>query len=284
MTATSSAILLVEDDVFISRMMELKFAKSGLSVTMALSGKEALGLLDDQQFDLILTDLLMPEMSGLQLIQAIRKRPEYQEVPILVLSGMDNPDNIMAALKAGANDFMPKTKQHDLVIAKVKRELNYLNAVANRGGARASGDALWNWHIGRDEIQLSSRWKSMLGFAADEIGKHPEEWLNRIHKDDRPVVDESLQSHLDRKSGHFEADYRIQHKDGSWCQVHSFGVALFGKDGKPARMIGAMSLLSNDAFHARAKKSLLGLKAALAAGSSDEARKFSTQLSGLLGA
>ncbi|MDJ0838495.1 MAG: response regulator [Acidobacteriota bacterium] len=285
MTDGPGTILLVEDDVFISRMMELKFAKSGLPVILAHSGAEALARLDEEPIDLIITDLIMPEMSGLELIEAVRKRSDGGKVPILVLSGLDNTENVAAALKAGADDFMPKTKEHDLIINKVKRELAYLAAAPKEaaGGDRVADDALWNWSLIRGELQLSTRWKKMLGYEAAEIGKQPAEWLDRIHPDDRPVVDEALKRHLERKTGHFQADYRLKHKNGTWVTVHGFGVALFGKDGKAARMIGSMSLINDDGFRKRGAETLGRLQTALAENRIEDAQGYCRDLAVLFG-
>ncbi len=251
---SQGSVLLVDDDVFTSRMMELHLQKDGLAVVTAGNGHEALAKLDERRFDLVLTDLVMPEMSGLELVRAIRARPDCAEIPLLILSGLDNTGMIVEAMKAGATDFIPKMKEHQLVLAKVRHEL----ALHDRGAQtpRASGDALWSWSFARGEVQYSNRWKAMLGYAPEEIGKSPEEWLDRLHPDDREGVLTALEAHQARKTGWFEADFRIHGKDGSWKGAHAFGVAMFGKDGACVRMVGSMCLLADAAFRERIRNAL----------------------------
>jgi len=246
------SLLLVDDDVFTARMMELQLTKAGHEVRSVSGGRAALEAMDTAPPDLVLTDLVMPEMSGLELVREIRARADGQTVPILILSGMDQSATIVEALRAGADDFIPKTKEHQLVLAKIGSALEL--AASKRAGsapARGSGDAPGSWSIARGEVQYSSRWKAMLGFAPDEIGKGLNEWLDRIHPEDRDRVEQALNDHRSRATAHFEADFRIRHKDGHWLAAHAFGLALFGKDGQAARMVGSLALTADDGFRAK---------------------------------
>ena len=103
---------------------------------------------------------------------------------------------------------------------------------------RGSQDGLWEWDLANDAVQLSPRWKSMLGFEAGEVADDRSGWLGRIHPDDRAAFDEALTRHLATPSGRFDRSVRLLHKDGSVRHVLSRGVAINDEGGRPRRMVG----------------------------------------------
>jgi PAS domain S-box-containing protein len=103
---------------------------------------------------------------------------------------------------------------------------------------RGSQDGLWEWELATDAVQLSPRWKSMLGFASHEIADDREGWLSRVHADDRPAFEQALRRHLDGGDARFDFELRLLHKDGSVREVLSRGVAIRRDSGAPYRMVG----------------------------------------------
>ena len=103
---------------------------------------------------------------------------------------------------------------------------------------RGSQDGLWEWDLASDAVQLSPRWKSMLGFEAHEIADDRAGWLARLHPDDRAGFEEALVRHLATPSGRFDRGVRLLHKNGSVRHVLSRGVAIHDEGGRPRRMVG----------------------------------------------
>ena len=101
-----------------------------------------------------------------------------------------------------------------------------------------SNEGVWDWNIERNEMWFSPRWKSMLGYTAAELADRREEWLARIHPDDRTQIDTALIAHLQRQVDIFHCEYRILHRDGGWVWALVRGKALFGADGRAQRMVG----------------------------------------------
>ena len=99
--------------------------------------------------------------------------------------------------------------------------------------AQGANDGLWDWDLRANEIHFSDRWKGMLGYGDDEVGNRPEEWLNRIHRDDADRVRMEINAHLEGKGPHFQSEYRITCKDGSYRWMLSRGIAL--RDGQAIR-------------------------------------------------
>ncbi|MBK8792516.1 MAG: PAS domain S-box protein [Holophaga sp.] len=105
-----------------------------------------------------------------------------------------------------------------------------------------AGDGLWDWNLQSGKAFFSPRYKSMLGFAEDEIGDSADEWTKRIHPEDAPNVLATLQPYMEGKPGAAEVEFRMQCKDGSWMWILGRGMVVQRDgDGKPLRMIGTNS-------------------------------------------
>ncbi|MDE1168073.1 MAG: response regulator [Pseudomonas sp.] len=82
-----ATILIVDDEYLIAQILEFALEDEGYGVVTASNGKKALDVIDRERPDLIITDFMMPTMDGLEFARAVRKRPELQKVPILLMSG-----------------------------------------------------------------------------------------------------------------------------------------------------------------------------------------------------
>lgn len=100
-------ILLCEDDYMLSKTIEFKLKKDGYAVLIAANGKEAAGILSKERVDMVITDLLMPFMSGLELIEVIRKELNLS-LPLMVLSRIGLEKTVIQAFDLGADDYLVK--------------------------------------------------------------------------------------------------------------------------------------------------------------------------------
>ncbi len=107
--------------------------------------------------------------------------------------------------------------------------------------AQGSNDGLWDWDLQNNCIYFSSRWKSMLGYADDKIGNQPEEWLNRVHPDDRPEMEARIDAHISGRNSHFEYEFRVMHRDGTYRWMLTRGLAVRNVSGKAYRMAGSQT-------------------------------------------
>ncbi len=103
---------------------------------------------------------------------------------------------------------------------------------------RGSQDGLWEWQLAHGRVQLSPRWKGMLGYGADELGATREDWLARVHPDDRAAFVDAMARLLDSGETRFEHEMRLLHRDGSVRQVLTRAVLVRGEDGRPERLLG----------------------------------------------
>jgi PAS domain S-box-containing protein len=102
-----------------------------------------------------------------------------------------------------------------------------------------SQDGLWDWDLETGEVYFSPRWKSMIGFEDHEFPHRIEAWAERLHPDERETVLAANHDHIDGNTSHYEHEYRLRHKDGSYRWILARGVALRDAEGKPYRMAGS---------------------------------------------
>jgi two-component system response regulator PilR (NtrC family) len=126
--ARSVRVLVVDDDRAVRAALKVNLSKAGIEVVMAESAEAALELVEEHPVDLVLTDVRMPGLGGLELLAALR--PRHPEIEVVVMTGYGNVDDAVAAMKAGAADYIikPVSKQELLVIIERALEARDLRA------------------------------------------------------------------------------------------------------------------------------------------------------------
>ncbi|HBG81432.1 TPA: response regulator [candidate division CPR2 bacterium] len=103
-------ILIVEDDPYILKMYELKLGMAGYDVKTAINGRLGLDKVREKKPDLILLDILMPEMDGFEVLEHLKGDPDTKGVPVLVLSNLGQEDHINKAMSFGVQGFIVKSQ------------------------------------------------------------------------------------------------------------------------------------------------------------------------------
>jgi CheY-like chemotaxis protein len=101
-------VLVVDDDEMVLMALDELLSPEGYEVHTVLSGAEALKRLDQNGYDLLVLDIIMPEMDGLELCKKIREREGYKETPIVFLTAKSREEDRVIGLEAGANLFLSK--------------------------------------------------------------------------------------------------------------------------------------------------------------------------------
>ena len=105
----SKAVLLVEDNDFIRNMYQLKLAKSDIEVIEAVDGAMALQRIKEHQPDVVLLDLMMPNVSGIEVLKELKKQGLTPKLPVVVLTNVMDQQTIDEAKNLGARDYIVKT-------------------------------------------------------------------------------------------------------------------------------------------------------------------------------
>ena len=109
----TKSILVVDDSLTVREVERKLLENNGYSVTTAIDGVDGFNSLQRELFDLVITDVDMPRMNGIQLVEKIKSDPRYKEIPVMIVSYKDREEDRLRGLNAGANYYLTKSSFHD---------------------------------------------------------------------------------------------------------------------------------------------------------------------------
>lgn len=118
-----AALLVVDDNEMNRDMLSRRLERHGYAVDVATDGAEALDRIDGGGFDLVLLDVMMPNIDGLQVLARVRQRHSVADLPIIMTTARDRSEDIVQALELGANDYVTKPLDFPVVLARVQTQL-----------------------------------------------------------------------------------------------------------------------------------------------------------------
>lgn len=127
------SILIAEDEEKIARLLEIELEFEGYSVTKALDGLQALDLYRNGSWDLIILDIMMPGLSGIEILRRIRTNDK--QTPVLLLTAKSSVEDKVSGLDLGANDYITKPFQIEELLARIRAALRYQSAVDKEDGS-----------------------------------------------------------------------------------------------------------------------------------------------------
>lgn len=120
----SPIVLVVDDDELAIKAVVQLLARRGFEMLSATSGRAALDILAKKPVDVLVLDVLMPEMTGLDVCRTLRSDGRFSELPIILLTGCDDVETRAAGMKLGVSDFLCKPFAHHELITKIQNQLN----------------------------------------------------------------------------------------------------------------------------------------------------------------
>ena len=111
-------ILIAEDDELMLKTLEFRLKKDGHELILARDGREALAKIDELNPDLVISDIMMPYHSGLEVVAALK---EKHQTPVIILSAMGQEDIVLEAFRLGADDFIAKPFSPNELSLRIKR-------------------------------------------------------------------------------------------------------------------------------------------------------------------
>lgn len=270
------SILLVDDEKLIRNSFSRDLRAEHFAVTAVAGGQEAINALEQGQFDLVITDLMMPDVDGFGVLKA--SKDLAPETSVLILTGYGDMRSAIDALRLGADDFTLKPCEVEELVFRIRRCLekrsllqrlalqnNHLasqnrkleDEMAQRRlvetqlresenrfrlALDAASNGVWDHNLLTGEVYYGENWQHTLGYEVDnEIGgKHSFE--NLLHPDDRETVMAQREAHVRGETLRYEVEYRIQNKDSDWLWMLSRGQAVArDEQGKAQRIVGTIT-------------------------------------------
>lgn len=262
---TNRKHLLVVDDEEMNRdMLSRRLERAGYTVEVAADAGQALARLQRDDIELILLDSMMPGMSGVDLLRLLRGTYSQSELPIIMVTALSDSSKVVEALNLGANDYITKPIDFSIALARIQSQITRKQAEQTLRqneeryalAARGAGDGLWDWDLSSNKLHLSESWCDLMGYRASEVSDNPEQWIERLHKEDVSGFRSALESWRRPAGGdRFSTEHRMRHKDGTYRWLLARGVVVRDSQGNAMRMAGSHTDLTNS----RAYDELTGL-------------------------
>ncbi len=123
MNENSSKLLVVDDNEMNRDMLSRRLSRRKHTVITAENGQQALDLIEKESFDVILLDIMMPGISGIEVLKLIRQSYSASELPVIMVTAKSDSEDVVTALKLGANDYVIKPLDFPVVLARVETQL-----------------------------------------------------------------------------------------------------------------------------------------------------------------
>jgi PAS domain S-box-containing protein len=241
-------LLIVDDDERNRDMLGRRMQRAGYDVRLAASGQEALSAIAQTPIDLVLLDIMMPGMSGIDVLRALRGQPATARLPVVAVSARAQAEDVVEALDSGADDYVTKPVDLAIILARVRTQLarrraeqalleseeRYALAV------RGTNDGVWDWRLTDNTVYYSPRWSVIMAYNQEPPPPTIDAWLDRVHADDVQRVRSELDDHLRGATVHLESEHRIR-RGGSYRWVLVRGVAVRDAEGRPLRVAGSVT-------------------------------------------
>ena len=242
-------LVLVVDDEYVNRAIMCRLLKSeDFDTIEAENGIEALKAIEDNDVDLVLLDIVMPEMDGFEVLKTLRQQLSELDLPVIMVTANDEKAQIVKAFESGANDFINKPFDPGVTMARINMHLQFAKSRADLQKseeryalvAQGTNDGLWDWDLRKNEIYLSPRWFQILAIEETK-NPAPDTWFERIHPEDLTRVTDELKRHFTGATPLFETEMRMRHEDDSYRWTLCRGVAVFDEKGMAQRIAGSMT-------------------------------------------
>ena len=239
--------LVVDDDFSLRLSMRAALIKADFDVLEAESGRHALDIFQADKPDLILLDVIMPEMDGFETCTRIRKMPGGNDVQVLMVTGLDDVESIELAFEAGANDFVSKPLNWLLLGYKVKymlragRAFQDLNQSKKRLQKTQEIARIGNWEIvfASNEFHCSPDACRLLGYTKCDTGISLKDFLAPVIDEDKNQVEKKIEYALEFRQP-FSLHYRILIEGKKERHILNQAEIIYNEGDQPEIMMGVI--------------------------------------------
>ncbi len=259
-------VLLADDNADLRDYIGRLLADHGYEVKAVTDGAAALDAARARRPDIIVTDVMMPNLDGFGLLRGVRADAALRDVPVVMLSARAGDDSKVEGLDAGADDYLTKPFSArellarvaaNIAMARLRREAAAAVS-ASEAEARAQAERVqlaldagaiigtWLWIVQSNQVFGDDRFARAFGLdpARCAAGVPIDEALASIHEEDRPDVGAEIGAALQR-GGPYRCEFRVRQHDGSFRWIEANGRVDFDDTGMPARFPGVLIDISH---------------------------------------
>jgi diguanylate cyclase (GGDEF)-like protein/PAS domain S-box-containing protein len=245
MSQATPKILVADDDPLARLFVKNALEPAGMDVAEATGGKDALAKFEAIGADLVILDIMMPDMDGYLTCSRIRTLPRGKRVPILVLTGLDDAQSIGQAYQHGATDFITKPVNATVLCHHVRymlRTNHVLHALIRSESRlelaqRIARIGNWDWNPKTNRFAMSNELCRLVGVRPQDFAGTFEAFLALVHEDDRPIVTAALDK-LVKQHTPCDIDHRIVLPNGTDFVIHLQAEGMREEDTDDITVIG----------------------------------------------
>ncbi len=244
---SANHVMIVDDDPSVRMMMSSVLDSLGVSFDEAEDGMQALLLLENVIPDLLLLDVSMPGMDGFEVCTHLKRTPGISEIPILMMTGLDDVLSIQRAYDLGVTDFITKPVPWSLIGYRISFLLQATKSFANlkkneKRLAHAqllAGMGSWEWELQSDKMWFSDEVQHIFHFDPHGFDSSFQTFINSVHPVDRKLVMDTTSQAIASGSS-YSIDHQLLLSDGKSCFVHTEAAVIFDQNGVPIRLEGSI--------------------------------------------
>ncbi|MDH5436087.1 MAG: EAL domain-containing protein [Gammaproteobacteria bacterium] len=249
---STDTILVIDDDTIIRRSVVKLLSREGYNVIEACSGKQGVEKFNDNTPDLVLLDVMMPEMNGYETCKALRQIKIPRTVPVIMLTGLDDVDAVSYSFDAGATDFISKPINWVLLVQRVKYALRsrdiYLELQRNQVRLTNAQKLakLGYWELNPDTMSMTCSLEMcyILGCENNNLELLFSDFLLMVNEDERDFVREAVSDAI-TKSKPYVLDHHLQRRDGSLIIVQNQAEIETDNAGRLVSVVGTVQDISD---------------------------------------
>ncbi|XWK89423.1 MAG: response regulator [Phormidium sp.] len=263
-----NSILIVDDTPENLNLLSGMLSGAGYKVHLAPSGKIALKFIETNKPDLILLDIMMPQIDGYEICKQLKSSPVTQDIPVIFLSALQEVFDKVKAFSLGAVDYITKPFECQEVLARIENQLRLrrLSKQLSEQNDRLSQEiqqrkqieeelrrseeqrrltldlthiGTWQWHVATDKADWNDNMYRLLGLVPGEVESSRLAWRSRLHPEDLERVHQAVIHALTTHTDH-EVEYRVVYPDGNVHWLLSRGRGIYNEAGEPVRMTGVV--------------------------------------------
>jgi len=248
---TTNHVMIVDDDPTVRMMMSSVLDSLGVSFDEAEDGEQALMLLESVLPDLLLLDVSMPGMDGFEVCTHMKKTPGISEIPILMMTGLNDVSSIQRAFDLGVTDFITKPVPWSLIGYRISFLLQAVKSFANlkknerrlAHAQRLAGMGSWEWEIQTDKFWLSDEVRQIFQIDLLPFDSSFQSFVNSIQPVDRNRFLEATSKAIASNSS-YGIDHQLLLGSGKSCFVHTEAEVISDHNGVPIRVEGSIQDIS----------------------------------------